>query len=209
MNMATYAIRRGFTQLVYVHALRLTPGIHIGKGVKIVGIPTVLVRRGATLAIGDGAMLNSENYLYHLNLHSPVKLLADYAGARIEIGAQSRLHGVCIHARESVIVGRRCLIAANTQIMDSSGHDLCLDRPELRLGSRGAVRPVAIGDDVWIGAGCYILPGVTIGNGTVVGAGSVVTRSLPPGVFAAGNPATVKREAGGGASAGETAGGEP
>ena len=209
MNMATYAIRRGFTQYVYVHVLRLTPGVCVGKGVKIVGFPTVLVRRGATLSIGDGAMLNSENYLYHLNLHSPVKLLADCAGARIEIGAQSRLHGVCIHARESVVVGRRCLIAANTQIMDSSGHDLCLDRPERRLESRGATRPVAIGDDVWIGAGCYILPGVTIGSGTVVGAGSVVTRSLPPGVFAAGHPATVKREAGREAAACGGGGSEP
>ena len=197
MNMATYAIRRCYTQFFHVHALRLQPGISIGKGAKVIGFPTIRLGRGARLAIGRGAMLNSENYLYHLNMHSPVKLLADCAGARIEIGAHSRLHGVCIHARECVVVGQRCLIAANTQIMDSSGLDMCLEQPERRLDSRGATKPVEIGDDVWIGAGCYVMPGVTIGNGTVVGAGSVVTRSLPPGVFAAGNPATVKIEAGG------------
>jgi maltose O-acetyltransferase len=55
-------------------------------------------------------------------------------------------------------------------------------------------KPVVIGSDVWIGGAAIICPGVTIGTGTVVGAGSVVTRSLPDGVFAAGNPCRVIRE---------------
>jgi maltose O-acetyltransferase len=54
-------------------------------------------------------------------------------------------------------------------------------------------KPVDIGSDVWIGAGALILPGVTIGSRTVVGAGSVVTRDVPEGVFAAGNPCRVLR----------------
>src|SRR3982751_3269478 len=55
-------------------------------------------------------------------------------------------------------------------------------------------KPVTIGSDVWVGAGAFILPGVTIGSGTVIGAGSVVTRDIPGGVFAAGNPCRVIRE---------------
>jgi maltose O-acetyltransferase len=55
-------------------------------------------------------------------------------------------------------------------------------------------KPVEIGSDVWVGAGALILPGVTIGSGTVIGAGSVVTRDVPAGVFAAGNPCRVIRE---------------
>jgi maltose O-acetyltransferase len=55
-------------------------------------------------------------------------------------------------------------------------------------------KPVEIGSDVWVGAAALILPGVTIGSGTVVGAGSVVTRDIPAGVFAAGNPCRVIRE---------------
>ncbi|WP_347304268.1 sugar O-acetyltransferase [Croceibacterium sp. TMG7-5b_MA50] len=55
-------------------------------------------------------------------------------------------------------------------------------------------RPVTIGADVWVGAGALILPGVTIGEGSVIGAGSVVTRDVPAGVFAAGNPCRVVRE---------------
>jgi maltose O-acetyltransferase len=55
-------------------------------------------------------------------------------------------------------------------------------------------KPVDIGSDVWVGAGALILPGVRIGAKAVIGAGSVVTRDIPEGVFAAGNPCRVVRE---------------
>ena len=54
-------------------------------------------------------------------------------------------------------------------------------------------KPVTIGSDVWVGGGAIILPGVTIGSRAVIGAGSVVTRDVPEGVFAAGNPCRVIR----------------
>ena len=55
-------------------------------------------------------------------------------------------------------------------------------------------QPIDIGADVWVGGGAIILPGVRIGAGAVIGAGSVVTRDVPDGVFAAGNPCRVIRE---------------
>jgi maltose O-acetyltransferase len=55
-------------------------------------------------------------------------------------------------------------------------------------------RPITIGSDVWVGGGAIICPGVSIGSGSVIGAGSVVTRDVPAGVFAAGNPCRVIRE---------------
>src|SRR6476661_8199411 len=55
-------------------------------------------------------------------------------------------------------------------------------------------RPIEIGADVWVGGGAIICPGVTIGSQSVIGAGSVVTRDIPGGVFAAGNPCRVIRE---------------
>lgn len=55
-------------------------------------------------------------------------------------------------------------------------------------------KPIEIGSDVWVGGGAIICPGVTIGPKTVIGAGSVVTKSIPAGVFAAGNPCRVIRE---------------
>jgi maltose O-acetyltransferase len=56
-------------------------------------------------------------------------------------------------------------------------------------------KPVDIGSDVWVGGGAIILPGVRIGSRAVIGAGSVVTRDIPEGTFAAGNPCRVIREA--------------
>lgn len=63
---------------------------------------------------------------------------------------------------------------------------------ELRRGEEFG-KPVEIGSDVWVGGGAIILPGVRVGSRAVIGAGSVVTRDVPDGVFAAGNPCRVIR----------------
>ena len=60
-------------------------------------------------------------------------------------------------------------------------------------GNWNVIAPVPIGDDVWIGAGSIILPGVTIGSGSTIGAGSVVTHDIPPNVLALGVPCRVVR----------------
>jgi maltose O-acetyltransferase len=64
---------------------------------------------------------------------------------------------------------------------------------EVRRGKEYG-KPIEIGSDVWVGGGALILPGVRIGSRSVIGAGSVVTRDIPEGVFAAGNPCRVIRE---------------
>lgn len=65
---------------------------------------------------------------------------------------------------------------------------------EERVSGKASVRPIKIGDKVWIGGGAVILPGVEIGEGTTIGAGSVVTRCIPARCVAAGNPCRVIRE---------------
>jgi maltose O-acetyltransferase len=65
--------------------------------------------------------------------------------------------------------------------------------PEPRRQKWEAAEPITIGDNVWLGGGAVVCPGVTIGADTVVGAGSVVTRDLPAGVLALGAPARVVR----------------
>jgi maltose O-acetyltransferase len=57
-----------------------------------------------------------------------------------------------------------------------------------------SAKPIEIGSDVWVGGGAILCPGVRVGSRTVIGAGSVVTRDIPDGVFAAGNPCRVIRE---------------
>lgn len=194
VRVARLVLTRLLDETVYLALQKLQPGVKFCRGAKVRGWPLIEPWPGATIVVEEGAILNSRNRGYHVNMHSPVKLLADRKGATIRIGARTRMHGVCVHATSSVTIGRNCLIAANTQIMDSSGHDLLLERPELRLESKGSSSPVTIGDNVWIGSDCIILPGVTIGDGSVVAAGSVVTGNVPPRAVVGGVPARVIRQ---------------
>lgn len=69
-------------------------------------------------------------------------------------------------------------------------------QPELRRKALQYNKDVHIGDNVWIGAGAVIVPGVTIGENSVIGGGSIVTKDIPANVIAAGNPCRVIREIG-------------
>ena len=89
-----------------------------------------------------------------------------------------------------VYIGNHVMIAPNV-VITATGHPI---HPDVRRDGRQFSLPVHIEDDVWIGAGAIILPGVTIGRNSVIGAGSVVTRDIPPNVVAVGTPCRVLRE---------------
>ncbi|SFE41830.1 maltose O-acetyltransferase [Actinacidiphila alni] len=88
-----------------------------------------------------------------------------------------------------ITIGADVQIGPNVQLLTPT-HEL--DAERRRAGWERAL-PVTIGDNVWLGGGVIVCPGVTIGANTVVGAGSVVTKDLPAGVLAVGNPARVVR----------------
>ncbi|BAU47983.1 maltose O-acetyltransferase [Sulfurifustis variabilis] len=119
----------------------------------------------------------------------------DY-GSNIAVGDKVFFNFNCVILDAAAVrIGSRVLFGPAVQLYAAT-HPL--DVAERRLGLELA-RPIAVGDDVWIGGGAIVLPGVTIGSGTVIGAGSVVTTDIPGGVVAAGNPCKVLREAGNGA----------
>lgn len=109
-----------------------------------------------------------------------------HPGGRIEIGRCVYVnYGCSISAHRLVRIGDSCLIGQYALIMDSDYHSAD-DHSSL-----GEVRPVVIGNRVWIGARAMVLKGVTIGDGACVAAGSVVTRDVPAGATVAGVPARV------------------
>lgn len=124
----------------------------------------------------------------------------DY-GVHVEIGAFSYVNVNCTFLDSArITIGDRVLIGPGVQLITAS-HPVeaqartidYLADPAFPFRAVSFARPIAIGDDVWIGAGAIILPGVSIGAGTTVGAGSVVTKPLPENVVAVGNPARIVR----------------
>lgn len=95
-------------------------------------------------------------------------------------------HWAVLNARAPLVIGNRVRLSAHC-VISTAG----LDTAKTPAGELHAhvAKPVTLGDDVWIGAGAVILPGVTIGARTVVGAGAVVTKDLPPDSVAKGVPA--------------------
>jgi maltose O-acetyltransferase len=113
----------------------------------------------------------------------------DY-GSNVHIGSGTFVNydGVMLDVAE-IAIGEHCQIATRVQLLTAT-HPI---DPVARRAGWESGAPIALGDNVWLGGGAIVCPGVTIGADTVVGAGAVVTRDLPAGVVAVGTPARVLR----------------
>jgi maltose O-acetyltransferase len=113
----------------------------------------------------------------------------DY-GSNIELGERVFFNFNCVVLDVCPVqIGKFTLFGPAVQIYTAMHPFNAEQRRREEFGRR-----VEIGSDVWVGGGAIILPGVRIGSRAVIGAGSVVTRDIPKGVFAAGNPCRVVRE---------------
>ena len=118
-----------------------------------------------------------------------VTLLATGPDARIVVGARVYINRqTMLDASARIEIGADAMIGPFCYLTD---HDHAVQAGALPAAGALVSAPVKIGARCWLGAHVTVLKGVTIGEGTVVGAGSVVTKSLPPGVIAVGNPARV------------------
>jgi maltose O-acetyltransferase len=98
-----------------------------------------------------------------------------------------------ITLRKNVMLGPRCMFITASHSLDPMQRAQ-FDANGVSCGGKGFTAPITVEDHVWLGANVTVLPGVTIGARSTIGAGSVVTRDLPPGVLAVGNPCRVQRE---------------
>lgn len=146
----------------------------------------------AYLAGDDGYRAILEDLLGSLGDDAFVKppLFVDY-GAHITIGARTFVnYNLVALDVASITIGEDCQIGPNVQLLTPT-HPV---DPQPRKDKLEAAEPIVIGDNVWLGGGAIVCPGVTIGDNSVIGAGSVVTRDIPANVVAVGNPARVLRE---------------
>jgi acetyltransferase-like isoleucine patch superfamily enzyme len=171
------------------------------------------------VVFGEGFYCESAQVFRHLKSKTPGAVrfgdhVSVYGGCSFSVGVNGRcsvgdftlLNGALVMAEELIEIGSHCLVSWNVGIADSDFHPLApaqriIDahalapffkdrppRPKIRTA------PVIISDNVWIGMNAVILKGVTIGENSVVAAGAVVTKSVPPNVVVAGNPAVITKQ---------------
>ncbi|WP_159792945.1 sugar O-acetyltransferase [Puerhibacterium puerhi] len=127
--------------------------------------------------LGEGAFVKPPLFVdYGENLHVGPRTFVNYNLTALDVA--------------EIRIGADCQIGPNVQLLTPT-HPVA---PTPRRDKLEAARPITIGDNVWLGGGVIVCPGVTIGDNTVVGAGSVVVRDLPANVLAVGSPARVVRE---------------
>ncbi|MFE7215803.1 sugar O-acetyltransferase [Streptomyces sp. NPDC001698] len=121
--------------------------------------------------------------------HLRPPLHVDY-GSNITVGARTFVnYNLTALDVAAITIGEDCQIGPGVQLLTPT-HPL---EPQPRRDKLEAAQPITIGDNVWIGGGAIVLPGVTIGDNSVIGAGAVVTKDVPANVVAVGNPARVVR----------------
>lgn len=114
----------------------------------------------------------------------------------LTIGDNSGMNGVMVYCSKRVTIGDNVKIGGGTRISDSNHHSLdYLKRRDANQDAANAMSlPVTIGNDVFIGANCYIGKGVTIGDRSIIAAGSVVVKPIPPDEIWSGNPAKLIKQ---------------
>lgn len=111
--------------------------------------------------------------------------------SKVQIGDNSGI-GINAFLQGRVVIGKNVMMGPEC-IIYTINH--AFSRVDISMREQGLQeeKPVAIGDDVWIGGRVIILPGVKIGSGVIIGAGSVVTKNIPDYAIVGGNPATIRK----------------
>ena len=118
---------------------------------------------------------------------------ANWGGRNVHLGSNIYANaGLKLVDDTHIYIGDCTMLGPNV-VIATAGHPI---EPSLRSKGMQYNLPVRIGRNCWLGAGVIVMPGVTIGDNSVIGAGSVVTKDIPAGVIAVGNPCKVMREIG-------------
>lgn len=176
-----------------VHMLTFMQKIKLGAGSKYYGIPVIMRCKESHISLGAKCVLRSSFMSNALGVQHRCIIRTLAPQSFITIGDSVGMSGAAIVARKGITIGDRVLLGINCVITDSDHHPL---DPALRFNNdASAIRSeeITIEDDVWVGAGVYILKGVRVGARSIIGAGSVVVSNVPSDAIVAGNPAKVVR----------------
>lgn len=169
------------------HAAAVYWGIELGDGCVFYGRPIFQRVANSRIVVGEHSLFRSAAASNAAGLTRRCLVATIAEGAVIEIGRRCGMSATVVVAAERVVIGDDVLCGANVAIFDTDWHhpDPC------RRCEPGPSAPVVIEDNVYLGMNVVVLKGVTIGRDSVIGACSVVTKPIPAGMIAAGNPAAV------------------
>lgn len=204
--LAGKAVRRGWGACVhplhnlYARWLLYSSGALCGRGLRSFGIPDVRIsrgRHGGAVPCRIGREFAMRNGSHGVSRSSQRCLISVDRDGALRIGDRVGISNAVIICTRSVTIGDDVKAGFGVHIMDTDFHAL---DPEDRRGPHDMLlrrcAPVSIGNNVFIGAGTFILKGVSIGDNAVIGARSVVARSIPANEIWAGNPARRLRRVG-------------
>lgn len=160
-------------------------GIKFERGNSFYGVPKISRVPFSSIRIGENNTFRSDESSNLIGVNHKCIISTHNKGAIIQIGDNSGFSGVTIGASEKIIIGNYVLCGANSVITDFDWHST-----RYSSGSK----PVIIHDNVWLGLNTVVLKGVEIGQNSIIGANSIVVRSIPENVIAAGNPCRVLKK---------------
>ena len=160
--------------------------IRLGPRASFYGLPRFHKHPTATITIAGGCTFRSAGWSNTVGINRRCFVSAGRGGS-VQIGRDCGFSGAVVAASKEIRIGDRVLVGANCTICDTDRHPL--DPADRSSGVAAEAAAIDIGDDVFLGMNVVVLKGIRIGNSTVVAANSVVARSLPSGVLAAGVPA--------------------
>jgi acetyltransferase-like isoleucine patch superfamily enzyme len=188
-------LRRAFYPFLFK---RMARGVVIGTGVSLRQPGKMILHPGCMLddlaslnARGDGDTRIELGRQVFIGRGSVLSV----RNGQVELGDHANIGGACRIGCSggTVRIGRHVLVGAFTYIGGGMHRH---DRTDVPMALQGQAFKggVTIEDDVWIGGGCQVLDGVTIGKGSIIGAGAIVTKDIPPYSIAFGNPALVRKK---------------
>lgn len=188
-KLYNFWLRQRNQRLYNSSLLMRTYKVNTPKSTKIKGRVNLIAVKGGKIILGENITLRSDPFDYLGGMPFGTTLLVDKSGGEILIGDNCRLNGTYVHAKKRIRIGKNCVIAAGTNIIDLNGHELISSD---RTKGEDTPKEIIIEDNVWICVNSIILKGTVIGRNSVVAANSVVKGVFPPNSLIQGNPAEVK-----------------